>query len=145
MSSSTYSACLIPDSRLRRVVYRSGIGFSALGIALIWYLPQAHETLLLATLVWIVLHTWQLRRLRLGWRNCRAIRVLPGPAFEVESRKGDWLPAEIKSGSFVIGRVAWLRLTTDEAAEIAELLLRSPRRCNNWRRLQVIWRHIGAT
>ena len=145
MSSSTYSVCLTPDPRLRRLIDRSGIAFALFGVILIWQLPQPLWMLLSGTVAWLAMYAWQIRRLRYGWRACRAIRALPGPTFEVQNRNGDWLPAELKSGSFVIGFVAWLRLSTNDSEEIVELLLRSRRRCNNWRRLQVIWRHIGAT
>lgn len=144
MSSSTYSACLTPDLRLRRLVVRSSILFAMLGVVLLWRLPYPSWQLVPAVGGWLCLFHWQLSRMRRGWAHCDVIRVLPGPLFEVQDRSGIWRATTLESGSFVIGRVAWLRLSIDEGDEIAELLLRSSRRCNNWRRLQVIWRHIGA-
>ncbi|MEL7186825.1 MAG: hypothetical protein AAFN50_10410 [Pseudomonadota bacterium] len=145
MSSSTFSACLTPDPRLRRVIARSAVLFALIGVVLLWQLPYPGWVLWLATIGWLGSFARQLLRLRRGWSHCTAIRVLPGPVFEVRDTAGEWCVSELKSGSFLFARVAWLRLELADRDPLVELLLPAGRRCNNWRRLQVIWRHIGAS
>jgi hypothetical protein len=43
-----------------------------------------------------------------------------------------------------MSRVAWLRLEFDDGLRYGELLTGNPRRDEQWRRLQLIWRQPAA-
>ena len=44
----------------------------------------------------------------------------------------------------VADRIGWLHLKTADGKQFAELICGDCRESDDWRRLQVIWRHIGA-
>ena len=48
------------------------------------------------------------------------------------------------TGSLLLRRTAWIRIQSERGEVFAELLRGKCRRSVNWRRLHVIWRHIGA-
>ena len=58
---------------------------------------------------------------------------------------GEWRTASLLSGSLVLPGVAWLRISVGTGPAYGELLTGNPRKNEDWRRLLVIWRHIGAT
>ncbi len=56
----------------------------------------------------------------------------------------DWQTAAIGNGCVVMRKLAWLRLKPATGARYHELLRRNSLESEQWRRLQVIWRHLGA-
>jgi hypothetical protein len=57
-------------------------------------------------------------------------------------QSGVAVAAEILPGSMLLTRVGWLRLRTMDGRRFAELLVGNCRKSKDWRRLQVIWRHL---
>jgi len=57
---------------------------------------------------------------------------------------GNWHPARLLPGSMLLRRVGWIRWDDGCGRQYAELLRGRSRESDDWRRLQVIWRHIGA-
>ena len=57
---------------------------------------------------------------------------------------GIWERLELLPGSVVTSGWAWLRLGEAGGPDYAELLRGDMRQSHDWRRFQVIWRHIGA-
>jgi len=52
--------------------------------------------------------------------------------------------ASIEAGSVVLWHFAWLRFRTENGRRHVELMRRKTAQNKDWRRLQVIWRHLGA-
>ena len=144
MSSTTYSACLRPDHRLRRLTLRCGHALAALGTIPIFHLPLAARWQAVAAIVWVGSVLLQNRQLRRQWRLVRRIRVSPGGAVELIGPGREIVCGRLLAGSVLYPRFCWLRIVLPGGRVVSEPLLGLPRRCNNWRRLQVIWRHIGA-
>lgn len=145
MSSSTYSAYLSPDPGLRLIVINSGRLLTAIGFVLIFTLELNVLMRAVAAVAWGALSYLELRQLRRGFNSCVAIRVLPGGAILLRNRDGEWIPADLLTGSVLLQRFGWLRLRSADGCRFAELISGDSRTNRQWRHLQVIWRHIGAT
>ena len=144
MSSSRYSVCLTPDPTLRGLVSTSAILILLAG----WFIIANLSALIMyrccGAVAWFFLIAWQLSRARRGWERVEAIRVSQGPLVEVCDESGDWAGAELLDGSLVGARMAWLRFRLADRTVCVEPFRAASERCNKWRRLQVIWRHVGA-
>jgi hypothetical protein len=144
MSSNLYSATLTPDPWLRIVVLTSGRLLQAAGIAIVLTLPLAIEFRVLGLLLWVALSVAELRRCERAYDCCSCIRLRCDGSVEVRNGDDEWLPGSLATGSLVLASHGWLRIRLDDGSEIDELLRGDARRSHDWRRLQVIWRHIGA-
>ena len=145
MSSRIYSAYLIPDPGLRRVVLASGWLLTAIGFMLIFWLELNILVRMLAASMWGALSYFELRHLRRGFNRFVAIRVFPGAVILLQNIDQEWISAELLTGSLLLRKFGWLRLRSADGYRFAELLRGDARESHQWRRLQVIWRHIGAT
>ena len=144
LSSNTYSACLKPDPWLRILVVTSGRCLAAAGLLLILTLDLAALLRAVASFAWLIVLRFEIERVRLGFRAIVAIRVSTGGEVAVLNTDQEWVPCVLLTGSMVLQNLAWLRLKTATGHTVVDLLRGDARRCNEWRRLQVIWRHIGA-
>ena len=122
----------------------SGQCLAAAGLVLILTLDLAALLRATASIVWLVLVRFELERVRLGFLANVAIRVSKGGEVAVLNTDQEWVPCVLLTGSMVLRDLAWLRLKTAKGHTVVELLRGDARRCNEWRRFQVIWRHIGA-
>ncbi len=143
LSSAGFSVFLKPDPVLRRLVFASGLIFGVAGAVLLVRLPLDLWLRGIACSGWVACCARQHLRLRRGYRDIAEIRV-GANGFETRDRSGEWHPARLLPGSFVLRRVAWLRLERPGRACHVELLRGGAAGCNDWRRLQVIWRHVGG-
>ena len=144
MSSNSYSATLTPDPWLRIIVLITGRLLQAVGIAIVVTLPIATYFRALGLLLWVALAAAELRRLERGFDLCSCLRLRSDGSVEVRDGDDECLPGSLSTGSLVLANHAWLCIRLDDGSEIHELLRGSARRSHDWRRLQVIWRHIGA-
>ena len=145
MSSSKYSAELCPDVLLRRVVLVSGMGFTVLGVALILTLPLHLAALIAGSVGWLLFCARELVIAGRGFSYCRRLRIAEGGDILLLDPDGVWKAARLLSGSAVLRRVGWILFETSEGRRYAELVRGRCRESDDWRRLQVIWRHIGGT
>lgn len=145
MLSSTYSSQLKPDPCLRIAVQASAHLFCFVGLIILLQLPLSSAARLLACTVWAAHSVHERRRLQVGFKTIKSLRIHAGGVVEVQNARSEWQAATLLSGSLVLRQVAWLRLKTDNGAPTAELLRRETQCDQQWRRLQVIWRHIGAS
>ena len=122
----------------------SGVFLAAVGLALVLTLDLPMSLRLAAASAWLVVMARQIRTLRRGWRRCRALRLYADGTLAVLGPDGEWRPGRLESDGVLLRRWAWLRLRVGSGACFAELLRGSCRGSRDWRRLQVIWRHIGA-
>jgi hypothetical protein len=84
---------------------------------------------------------WALRR---AYASPGVLRIAAGGQVERQRRDGTWESARLCAGSVVLPRIAWLRVAPRGGPPFAELVRPKSDRSEDWRRLQVIWRHIGA-
>jgi len=144
VSSNRFSSTLQPDPWLRILVLTSGRLLLAAGLILILVMEVSVALRALAGLIWTASGYHELRSLQAGFDNLRAIRLFSDGAVEVLGNEQEWVPAEVQTGCIVLQNLAWLRLRAANGAQFVELLRGDTRRSQNWRRLQVIWRHVGA-
>jgi len=144
VSSHTYLTELSPDPLLRRVVILFGIAAAVIGLAMILALSIPPVWRAFAALVWLVTNGRELVLIAKGYKRCRCIRIGHGGDVELLGHDGSWMLATLVSGSVVLRKYAWLRLETREGLRFAELVRAKNTQNKEWRRLQVIWRHLGA-
>lgn len=144
MSSNTYSAYLTPDPWLRIVVLTSGRLLIAAGLVVILTLPLDVAIRGIVCACWAATGRFELQRLQRGFMSCIEIRVGVGGEVFLLNDHGQWLPGTLLTGSIVLRKFGWLRLQSADGLRFAELVRGDARESQNWRRLQVIWRHIGA-
>ena len=144
MSSNSYSAYLTPDPWLRIVVLTSGRLLLAAGLALILTLDLDAAIRAAGSLLWMAVGRFELRRLQNGFNFCQAVRMHSDGHVEVLNTRMEWQSCCLLSGSLLLRNLAWLRLQPASGPTLAEPFRGSARDSHDWRRLQVIWRHIGA-
>lgn len=144
MSSSSYSSCLTPDPWLRIAVLTSGRLLVAAGLALILTLDLDTAIRAVICLVWLVAGRYEIAQIEGGFESLVAIRLSSGGDIAVLNDDQEWRPVTLQTGSIVLRKVAWLRLRAANGDIFVELLRGNARQSLEWRRLQVIWRHIGA-
>jgi hypothetical protein len=144
VSSNAYSASLTPDPWLRILVLTSGRLLIAAGLVLILNLAVDTGLRFLGCLVWGAFGRFELKRLQQGFDACSAIRVDSNGEFSVLKNHDNWVPASLMTGSALLRKLGWMRLQDETGQVFLELIRGDARQSQDWRRLQVIWRHIGA-
>ena len=144
MSLNTFSTELKPEIVLRRIVIVYGISATLVGLALISTLGIAFYWRCATALVWTLLNTRQLNVIARGHKHCRLIRIRSDGTVSLLTPDGCWISATILGGSVVSGKFAWLRFEAENGQHFAELLRQKWSGNKDWRRLRVIWRHLGA-
>lgn len=81
---------------------------------------------------------------RRGYAASSALRIAAGGHVERQCGDGSWQSVRLCAGSVVLSRFAWLRVAPPGAGAYSEPLSAARHESEDWRRLQVIWRHIGA-
>ena len=145
MSSNSFSTCLTPDPWLRIIVVMSGQLLVAAGLVLILMLDLDTAIRALFCLVWIAAGRHELVQIERGFDSLTAVRLSSGGEITVLNNDQEWLPVTLQTGSVVLRNIAWLRLRAANGENFVELLRGDARQSQEWRRLQVIWRHIGAS
>ena len=145
MSSTAYSAELDPDPRLRKLVIASGALLAISGIVMVALIDLSLSVKVVLGLAWALVVGRELVRHRRAYSRNGIMRVGAGGEIEVQRPDGHWRRSELCAGSMVLERLAWLRIRTSGRLKYAELLRGNSRESDDWRRLQVIWRHIGAS
>jgi hypothetical protein len=143
-ASTSYFAEIRPDPRLRRLVLLTG-GLSFMGgLALLPLVAVSGPLKGLLAISWVALCGFEGRALWRGYAGCRALRIAAGGHVERQAPDGSWQAARLCAGSVVLARVAWLRIAGPGERPFAELVGARSHPSEEWRRLQVIWRHIGG-
>ena len=145
VSSSIFSAELHPDLRLRRAVLLSGAGFAGIGVLVIVSMRLHPLALVAASGCWLVVCSWEWRRILCGFSECQRLRFMADGAVMLLDPNGHWHPARLLPGSVLLRHAGWLLLEAGRGRRFAEPVRGRCRQSNDWRRLQVIWRHVGAT
>lgn len=143
-ASTSYSAEIRPDPRLRRVVLATGALLFLAGLALVPFVAVSPALQAVLAVAWVGLcgrEWWLLRR---AYASAGVLRIAAGGRVERQRCDGTWEPARLCAGSVVLPRIAWLRIVARSGLTYAELVRPKRDGSEDWRRLQVIWRHIGA-
>ena len=144
VASTSYSAEIRPDRQLRRVVLVTGALLFLAGLALVPFVAVSPVLKTLLAVAWAALCGREWWRLRRAYATGGVLRIAAGGHVERQSDDGTREPARLCAGSVVLPRIAWLRVVPRGGPPYAELVRRESCRSEDWRRLQVIWRHIGG-
>lgn len=143
MSSSAYFAEIEPDQRLRTVVLGSAGVLTVAGSLAIASMPLPPIPRLLLVAAWVCYGVAGIRRHRDAYRRCSRLRLkVDGSALLL--RDGEWRQARLLPGSVLRDSVGWLYLHPAGDSRFGELVRGDGRRNPEWRRLQVLWRHVGG-
>ena len=145
MSSSTFSTELRPDRGFRAVVLVSGAGFAIAGVFLILSMPLGSIASLVAGGSWLTFCGREWLCVRRGFSRCRRLRFTADGKVMRLDPDGEWQPARLMPGSMLLRHAGWLVLEVAKGRRAVEPVRGHCRESNDWRRLQVIWRHVGAT
>ena len=144
MPSNAYFAEFRPDPALRRFVQWSVVAIALVGAVVIGLLEAPPALRLCGAAAWMAIVGVQLRVLRHGWSSCLALRVYADGGVTALGPAGEWTPGRLEPDGVLLRRWGWIRLRTREGRPFAEPLRGACRESREWRRLQVVWRHIGA-
>lgn len=144
MSSNNYSTELKPDPRLRRLTIISGTVAALLGLLIILSATIAVHWRALASLFWALFSARELFNMVAGYQRIRRICIDSDGSVELLMVEGERVPATLLAGSIVLPTLAWLRLQAHDGRCSCELIRSKSSQDKQWRRLQVIWRHLGA-
>ncbi len=142
MSSGEFAARLRASYSLRYLVLASGALFTLAGLLVIvtWPIDPGWRVVLAAT--WSAFGSWELAQLRRVYMTYGYIEVGSDGSVRLAGNDHTTVVAELLPGSVLLGHVGWLLLKTPDGSRSAELMYGNPRKNKDWRRLQVIWRHL---
>jgi hypothetical protein len=129
---------------LRITVLTSGRLLIAAGLVLILTFDLDTTIRVVGCFVWFVAGRYEIVGIERGFESCNAVRLSSDGDIAVLNNDQEWLPVTLQTGSIVLRNYAWLRMQTENGEKFVELLRGNARQSEDWRRLQVIWRHIGA-
>ncbi len=145
MSSTVFSTELRPEPRLRSAVQLSGLTALLLGLLALLLMPVGSVWRIAASLLWLVYCIQELRTIRAAYSQYFAVKLDATGEVRLVTCSGEYHAAVLLPGSVLLARYAWLRFKTENGLVFGELMRGNSRESAHWRRLQVIWRHIGAT
>ena len=143
-SSTSYSATLSPAARPRRFVLAAGFAFACTGTLILATLPLPGGLAWPAGLAWNGWVGAELLLARRAYRGCAAYTLAAGGKLAVTGQGGSRLAGTLAPGSVVLANYAWLRVAVPGRRPWGELLRRQDQDREQWRRFQVICRHLPA-
>ena len=144
MSSREFSSELTPDIALHRLLLLAAAVTMSLGILVLLSLPI--DTLLrgAAVLGWCFVAGREIAHISRSHKRFTCLRVFADGSAELRDRNGQWQAAALGPGCVVLPAVAWLDLPLSGGGRYRALLRGNARQSKQWRRLQVICRHLGT-
>jgi len=107
-------------------------------------MPIAWEWRFAASCLWLLVSERELLVIAGGYKHYKGIRIDDNGDTVLLTRDGDRLPVKLLAGSVVLPSLAWLRFKDRDGRRLVELIACKSPEDKAWRRLQVIWRHLGA-
>jgi len=129
---------------LRRVVLWSGLALVLVGTFVIAGLSVGPAWSVPAGIAWTLGGVWQAFRLRATYGYYQGLRLHADGHIELRRPDGSREAAQLLSGSFVLPGFAWFRIRLADGRTSGQLLRGNMQENEAWRRLQVVWRHLGA-
>lgn len=144
MSAIDYSSEIRPEQMLRRFVLASAALMAVIGAVIILFLPVFKLYRPLAALAWLLYMGAQICRTAREYRRSESYRIYADGSVTVNAPDGQQRMARFAAGSLVLSGLAWLRVCPIEGRTWGELVRASTPENQQWRRFQVICRHMGA-
>lgn len=140
MPSPSFVVKLYPDVLLHRIMMGSGVILSLAGILLLINMAGPMSWRVVATVVWSLDCALTLRRLAAGQARVKLITLDSEGGVRTKSSMGVTTLAALQSGSFILARVAWLRIKDGRGGIYAGLFIQSRMNAADWHRIQLLWR-----
>jgi hypothetical protein len=125
-------------------VIGSGAVFFVTGLVIVAALPMAAPWKGVLAFAFSVLSAAELAILLRAYRACVLLTLHADGSVEIEAADGGRREARLLPGSVVLRQWAWLRIRSPAAPAWAELLTPGAQDREQWRRFQVICRHLTA-
>lgn len=145
MSSTAFSTELRPEPLLRIAVQLSGLITLSFGLLALLLMPVDSAWRIAASILWLFYCIQELRIIRAAYSQYFAMKIDAVGEVRLATRSGEYHAAVLLPGSVLLPGYAWLRFKTENGLVFGELVRGNSRESKHWRRLQVIWRHVGAT
>ncbi len=129
---------------MRRALAASALLAYLLGLVTIFSLPIDARLGGLGAILWSLLGAAQWLLISSAHKRFRRLRIHSDGAAELLDEFGEWQPATVCKECIVLSNLAWLKLKPAKGGAYCELMRGDSRRNEQWRRLQVIWRHLGT-
>ena len=143
-SSARYSSEILPERRLRLIVVGSGLALSLLGAAVLAAMPLNLWLKLAGIAGWLAYSVWSGLKILGRYRSVVRYRIFADGTVELVRADGHIVSGRLGPGTVLLPRLAWLRVSLPAGGAMAELLAGDPRTSQQWRRFQVICRHVAA-
>ena len=144
VSFTAYSATLRAEPELRRRVLASGAAFAVTGVVVASAMPGGFWFIAPAVLTWSAWIGAELTLAHCAYRSSRAFTLLADGSVEVELADGSRRIGQVAPGGLRWGRWAWLRVRLAGRPSWGEPLSLGGQDREQWRRFQVISRHMSA-
>ncbi len=143
-SFTAYSATLRAEPALRRRVLGSGAAFAVTGVVIAGSMPGGFWVTGPAVLAWAVWVGAEFTLALCAFRSSRAFTLLADGSLEVELPDGSRRLGHVAPGGLQLARWAWLRVRLPGRPGWGEPLSMGGQDREQWRRFQVICRHMSA-
>jgi hypothetical protein len=143
-SFAPYTVRLRADRSQRRLVIGSGAVFFVTGLVILAALPVAVPWKCALALGFSALSLAELAIFVRAYRECAWLTLHADGSVEIEAADGRRREARLLPGSVVLRQWAWLRMKSPAAPAWAEPLTPGAQDREQWRRFQVICRHLTA-
>lgn len=127
------------------MVLCSGVALAIVGVALIASMPFDAIARVALAGGWSAFCGVEWHRVSRGFRGCRRLCLTADGQAMLQDPDGHWHAARVRPGSVILRHAGWLVLELREGRRSVQPLRGHCRESNDWRRLQVLWRHVGAT
>ncbi len=122
----------------------SGFVLTMLGAAVIAVMPVPIWLRTMILSLWLVWSAAAGARLVRRYREITGYRIYADGTAEIIHADGRRVVAQLAAGTVLLPRLAWLRLRGPGGGRLSELVSGDPRASQQWRRFQVICRHVAA-
>ena len=126
------------------MVLVSGLTFALLGLAVILLAALPGWPGWLGAVIWLAFSVIGGLRLSRRYRRVVSYRLYADGSVEFSNRDGSRSVGRLAPGTVLLPRLAWLRLRGPNRAIWGELVAGDSRTDEQWRRFQVICRHVAA-
>lgn len=144
MSSGEFSSELTPDRLLHRLLLAAALLALFLGATIILFLPVNTVLRAIGVFCWCLMAGGDMLQISTLHKRYSRLRVFADGRVELRDSDGRWKPGSIGRGSVVLPKVAWLDLRLAGGGRYRALLRGDASESEQWRRLQVICRHLGT-
>jgi hypothetical protein len=97
-----------------------------------------------AAAVWALWGGMQWFLITSAYKRYQRVRIYSDGTAELMDRAGHWHPAAVCDDCIVLATYAWLKLKPAPGGTYCELMRAASSENKQWRRLQVVWRHLGT-